>query len=51
MFIIRVKYRSGRSDTGECATEEEARAAVSAAYARMLAAQEGITDVTCWQNF
>jgi hypothetical protein len=51
MFIIKLKYKSGRSDVGQCATEDEAREAVRAAYARMLAGQEGITDVIAWEDF
>lgn len=51
MFNVKIKYCSGRSDLGQCATEDEAREAVRAAYARMLAGQEGITDVIAWEDF
>lgn len=51
MFNVKIKYKSGGSDLGQCATEEEAREAVQAAYARMLAGQEGITDVIAWEDF
>jgi hypothetical protein len=51
MFNVKIKYQSGSSDTGQCATEEEAREAVRAAYLRMLAGQDGITDVIAWEDF
>lgn len=51
MYNIRIKYSSGRSDISQCATEEEARGVVSATYLRMLAGQEGITDVIAWEDF
>lgn len=51
MFHVKIKYRTGYSDLGQCDTEDEAREAVRAAYARMLAGQDGITDVTCWEDF
>lgn len=50
MFRIRVTHTSGCSAIGECDTEEEARKAVSAATLRMLAGQDGITDVTAWED-
>jgi hypothetical protein len=51
VFNIKVKYSSGSSDTGRVATEAEAREAVSAATMRMLAGQDGITDVIAWEDF
>jgi hypothetical protein len=51
MFNVKVKYSSGDSDLGRCDTEDEAREAVSAAYLRMLASREGITDVIAWADF
>jgi hypothetical protein len=51
MFNIRVKYSSGNSDLGQCASEDKAREAVTAAYLRMLAGEDGITDVIAWEDF
>jgi hypothetical protein len=51
VFNIKVKYRSGNCDLGQCTTEDDAREAVRAAYARMLAGQDGITDVIAWEDF
>jgi hypothetical protein len=48
---VKIKYSSGYSDLGQCATEDEAREVVSAAYLRMLAGEDGITDVIAWEDF
>jgi hypothetical protein len=51
VFNVKIKYSSAYSDLGQCDTEEEARAAVRAAYGRMLAGQDGITDIIAWEDF
>ena len=51
MYNIKIKYKTGSSDLRRCATEDDAREAVRAAYARMLAEQDGITDVIAWKDF
>jgi hypothetical protein len=51
VFNIKIKYASGASDLGQCATEAEAREAVSAATLRMMTGQDGITDVIAWEDF
>ncbi len=51
MFQVRVRYESGHSDLAQCVTEDEAREAVSAATLRMVAGQDGITDVIAWEDF
>ena len=50
MFNVKIKYGPDRSEVVR-GTEAEAREAVSAAYLRMLAGQEGITDVIAWEDF
>ena len=47
MFNVKIKYSSGYSDLGQCASEDEAREAVKAAYLRMLAGE----DVIAWEDF
>jgi len=49
MFKVKVNYTSGYSDLGECATEDEAREAVTQATLRMAAGQDGIVDVIAWE--
>ena len=51
MFNVRVKFQAGGSDTSRYATEDEAWEAVRAAYGRMRAGREGISDVLCWRDF
>jgi hypothetical protein len=50
MINVKVKYSSGHSDLSRC-SEDEAREVVVAAYLRMAAGQEGITDVIAWEDF
>jgi len=49
VYRVKITYRSGYSDIGECDTEEEARIAVSQVTQRMMAGEDGITDVTSWE--
>jgi hypothetical protein len=51
MYVVKIKYASGYSDIGQCDTEDEAREAVSAAWQRMAAGQDGITDILAWEDF
>lgn len=50
MYNVKIKYVSGKTDLRRC-TEAEAREAVLAAYGRMVAGQDGITDITAWKDF
>ena len=50
MFNVKIKYQSGESDVTRC-TEDEAHDAVTAAYLRMMAGQDGITDIISWEDF
>lgn len=50
MYNVKIKYASGKSDVRRC-TEDEAREALAVAYRRMLAGQDGITDIIAWADF
>ena len=50
MYNVKIKYASGKSDLKRC-TEAEWSEAWRAAYRRMLAGKDGITDVIAWKDF
>ncbi|HEX6452661.1 MAG TPA: hypothetical protein VF060_24775 [Trebonia sp.] len=49
MFRVKVTYRTGYSDIGECDTEAQALEAVKAAEARMQSGEYGIDDVSYFE--
>jgi hypothetical protein len=49
VYQVKITYDSGYADIGECDTEDEARATVSRATLRMMAGEDGITDVNAWE--